>query len=132
MSRESEFISRFVSSAKRGRYLSLIQSRKGRKKFVDALDHFHDLDARYARLVPTNVQTIKDVEAVLKQKGAPEYCHVISSNAEIDDRELLLGEALQKIIGMGSGTVVSCIPGELAYFEGEEQNERYVCFRRDR
>ena len=126
MSHEAEFIKRFVSPAKRGRYLSLIESPKGRKKFLNALDHFDDLDTRYARLIPTSIQTIVHIEALLRQRGAPEHCHVISSNADIDDREMLLTEALNQIIGAGSGTVVSCVPGKLAYFEGEEQNQRFI------
>lgn len=126
MSHEAEFIRRFVSPAKRGRYLSLIESRKGRKKFLNALDHFDDLDTRYARLIPTSIQTIVQIEALLRQRGAPEHCHVISSNVNIDDREMFLSEALHQIIGAGSGTVVSCVPGKLAYFEGEEQNQRFI------
>lgn len=126
MNHDAEFIRRFVSSAKRGRYFSLVQSRKGREKFLDALNHFDALDARYARLVPTSSQTIIQIEALLRQKGAPERCHVISSNLEIDGKEMLLSEALQETIGSGFGTVVSCVPGKLAYFEGEEQNQRYI------
>ena len=131
MSHESEFIKRFISPEKRGRYLSLVETRKGRKKFVGALDHFDVLDTRYARLLPPSIQTLVHIEALLRQKGAPECCHVISSNEDIDDREMLLSEALQQIIGRGSGSVVSCVPGKLAYFEGEEQNQRYILERTD-
>jgi len=126
MNHEAEFIKQFVSPARRGRYLSLIESRRGRRKFLGALDHFDELDTRYARLLPTGVQTIVQIEAFLRKKGAPERCHVISSNIEIDDREMHLNEALQETIGRGFGTVISCVPGKLAYFEGEEQNQRYI------
>jgi hypothetical protein len=30
---------------------------------------------------------------------------------------------------MESGTFLSCIPGQLAYFEGEEAGERYILAR---
>ena len=66
----------------------------GRKKFLNALDHFDQLDTRYARLLPTSVQTMGEIEVLLRRKGAPERCHVISSNMEIDDREMNLHEAL--------------------------------------
>jgi len=30
---------------------------------------------------------------------------------------------------MGNGTLLSCIPGRLGYFEGEDPGERYVLAR---
>jgi hypothetical protein len=35
--------------------------------------------------------------------------------------------ALKTTIGYGMGTIISCIPGKLAYFEDEEQ--RYILQR---
>lgn len=43
--------------------------------------------------------------------------------------ELNLNEALDGMIGKGCGSFVCCIPGELAYFEGESKCERYLCNR---
>lgn len=103
----------------------MIETIKGRKKFVAALDHFEDLDEQYAKLVPPNFQTADHIQAILKNKGAPEYCHVTSSNTDLDDREMPLREALREIVGKAFGTVVSCVAGKLGYFEGEEENERF-------
>jgi len=33
--------------------------------------------------------------------------------------------ALKEIVGRGWGTVISCLPGQLGYFEGELK-ERYI------
>jgi hypothetical protein len=44
-------------------------------------------------------------------------------------REMDLLEALEDTVGGGMGTIISCVPGELAYFESEEQGERYICHR---
>ena len=129
MNYEAEFIKQFVKPERRRRYLSLLDTRTGRRKLTEALNHFKDLDPRYARLLPPNAQTVNQIEALLKRKGAPERCHVTSSNAHIDDREMPLSEALEQTVGYGSGTILSCIPGKLAYFEGEEQNERYILER---
>lgn len=126
MNHEEEFIKRFVISERRRRYLSLLEARKGRKKLVEALDHFDDLDTRYAKLVPANAQTINQIEVMLKRKGALEHCHVMSSNTDIDNQEMRLHDALEETVGRGAGTVISCIPGKLAYFEGEEPNRRYI------
>jgi hypothetical protein len=53
----------------------------------------------------------------------------MSSDNELDGREMDLSEALKDIIGRGQGAFVSCVPGRLAYFESEELNERYICHR---
>jgi hypothetical protein len=43
---------------------------------------------------------------------------------------LPLHDALLAIVGRGSGALVSCIPGRLGYYEGEERAAR-VILRRD-
>lgn len=131
MNDEAEFIRRFVIPQKRRRYLSLLESHKGRKKLLEALDHFDELHPEYARLLPADAQTVTQIEVLLTRKGALERCHVTSSNASIDNREMPLRQALQETVGSGSGTIISCIPGRLAYFEGEEQNQRYILERTD-
>jgi len=40
-----------------------------------------------------------------------------------------LSEALAKTIGLGSGTLISCSPGKLGYFELEDLGERYILER---
>jgi hypothetical protein len=42
---------------------------------------------------------------------------------------MALAEALPMLVGRGQGTFISCIPGELAFFEGEEPGERYICHK---
>lgn len=59
--------------------------------------------------------------------GAPKTCHVIGGEHDGEDMELLA--ALKAIVGYGRGTVLSCIPGKLGYFEGEIQ-ERFLLVRR--
>src|SRR6266403_2812066 len=113
MNHEEEFIKRFVTPQKRRRYLAFLEASKGRKKLLDEFDHFQDLDSRYAKLVPANLQTVHDLESLLKKQGAPDRCHVMSSNPNIDNRECDLHEALKETVGGGSGTVLSCIPGKL-------------------
>jgi hypothetical protein len=40
-----------------------------------------------------------------------------------------LHEVLEAVVGRFQGTFVSCIPGRLAYFEGERENDRYILER---
>jgi hypothetical protein len=126
MNHELEFIQHFIISAKRDRYYSLLPSKKGRRKLLDGLNHAKDLDMRRAHPLPKNAQTVNHIETLLKRKGASTRCHLISSNEDLDGCEMLLRDALEQTVGHGSGTIISCIPGKLAYFEGEEQYERYI------
>src|SRR5215510_4119696 len=126
---EEMFARNFINPKKRDRYLSLLDTSRGRSKVTKGLDHCEDIDRRYANQLPVNQQNPNAIEKMLRQKGAPEVCHVMSTNPEIDEKEMPLGEALKKTIGMGMGTLISCIPGRLAYFENEDAGERYILER---
>ncbi|HSH59004.1 MAG TPA: hypothetical protein VK988_05055 [Acidimicrobiales bacterium] len=56
----------------------------------------------------------------------------MSENDEVDGQVMLLEDALAEIVGQGMGALVSSVPGRLAYFEGEGQNERYLLDRGSR
>ena len=45
-----------------------------------------------------------------------------------DEEDLELLAALRKVVGYGIGTVLSCIPGKLAYFEAELR-DRFLLVR---
>ncbi len=62
--------------------------------------------------------------AILGGLGAPDTCHVISEG-RFDGQEMELLAALEETVGSGFGTVISCLPGRLGYFEGE-MRERYI------
>jgi hypothetical protein len=80
-------------------------------------------------LIPANQQTVQVIEWLLKSKGAPHVCHVMSSDPELDNREMPLSEALLETVGMDAGTLISCIAGQLAYFELEGFDGRYILER---
>jgi len=58
--------------------------------------------------------------ALLRSKGAGATVHVISEDSTIDGKQLDLEEAISRVTGGGMGTILSCIPGKLGYFEDEE------------
>ncbi len=95
---EEMFARSFIVSEKKDRYLSLLDSIKGRKKIVSGLDHCPDLDMRFATLIPTGSQSVDSVEKMLKRKGAPKICYIMSSNGRIDGQEMLLREALSETL----------------------------------
>ena len=82
------FVGSFVIGGKRARYLSLLDSERGRKKILNGFHHCRDLDSRFAQHIPNNQQSAQSIEALLKSKGAPKMCYVMSDDANLDGRRL--------------------------------------------
>ena len=125
----SALLNAFVRPERRARYLGLLASAKGRAKLRAQLAHFRDLDPRFAAPVPGG-QGPAAIAALLVDRGAPPVCYVLSEDADLDGREMPLAEGLAAVVGRGMGTFLSCVPGRLAYFEGEDAGERFVLERR--
>ena len=117
-------ISAFVVKSKRERYIDKVSSTKKRGQFVANLSHFSDFDSRFiARIAPSS-QHASDIESLIRAKGAPELCLAISEISAIDSRLIPLADALKKVVGRQMGTILCCIPGQLAYFENED--DRFI------
>ena len=129
---EAALIKAFVSPNKQERYLEFVANAKRRKKFVQALYHFNDFDRSYEVAIPRNQRTPEEIARLLKSRGAPETCYAISTNKEIDQKRIALSEVLQSIVDGSDGTLLSCIPGRLAYFEGESPGECFILERTNR
>lgn len=125
-SREEQFARNFIVAEKRQRYLSLLESERGRKKLLAGFHHCRDLDTQFAKVIPSNQQSSQSIELLLKSNGASNICYVMSENLSLDGKEVDLNKALLEIVGADAGALVSCIPGKLAYFEMEGFNERYL------
>ena len=128
MQHESAFVTAFVAPARRARYLTLLETRRGRAKLRACLAHDLDLDARFARRLAHH--TPAAILQLLRQEGAPELCHALSESNVLDGQDLQLGAALEQVVGQGCGTVLSCLPGQLAYYEAEDPGARYLLIRR--
>lgn len=124
-SREEALIDAFIVLGKRERYRMLLASSKRRAKALRALNHFHDLDPRYT----TEIASKSDVVALLRSRGAPEACHLISDARDLDGTEMPLQEAIDATEASTSGTLVGCIPGRLAYYYGEDGEQRVLLER---
>jgi hypothetical protein len=125
-SEEEATIRAFISPARRMRWLESLASAKRRRRFLDRLNHCGDIDERYARPLASNV----DVVALLRARGAPATCYVLSATADLDGRELPLAEAVVEAELNGWGTIVSCLPGRLAYYY-DECGERRMLLERN-
>ena len=128
-SHEEQFARSFIVPEKRSRYLTLLESKRGRSKLLSGFNHCSDLDPRFATLIPSNQQSATSIESLLRRKGAPDTCYVMSDNRDIEGREMSLSDALLETVGMDAGTLISCVAGQLAYFELEGFDGRYILQR---
>ena len=116
----------FVGRTKQERCNRQLASRKKRAGFLDALAHFGDWEERWMKLIPAHKQDAETIAALLKNLGAPDNCYVVAADRHLDGQMLVLTDALDEVVGFLGGTVISCVPGRLLYFEGEDRGERYV------
>ena len=126
---ESGFVDAFVPAPKRERLREALPNPKKRKKALDRLAHNPDLDFGFAQAIPGPSQNPSGIEKMLRAKGAAEQCYVISESVDFDGRTIPLREALDSIVGQGMGTIISCVPGRLCYYEGEDPKSRYIFAR---
>lgn len=126
---DEQFARSFIVPEKAERYLTLLQSDRGRKKLRAGLYHCRDIDYRFAKLLGPAEQNAESIERILRSKGAPDDCHLFSADSEFDGREMTLSDALAEVVDSGSGTFVSCVAGKLGYFEFEDMKERYILER---
>ena len=105
----------------------MLSSTKGRRKFLNGFYHFRDFEEAYASEISSKDQSVDGIYAILRTKGSPDTCHVVSTNSGLDGQELPLIDVLSEIVGAGNdGTFVSCIAGKLGYYEGESVGDRYI------
>jgi hypothetical protein len=122
---EEATIRAFIARDRRTRWLDALASPKRRSKFLDRLNHCRDFDERYA----TELDSDADVLTMLKSLGAPETCCLISDTPHLDGKELPIGEAVADVEQYGGGTLVCCLPGHLAFFYGENGEQRLLLQR---
>jgi hypothetical protein len=121
---EALVVERFVEPAKRRRLRILRAGRRRRRDYVsDLLVHGGALDEQLMVAI-SPYATAAEVAQLLRAHGAAESCHVISVNWELDGRELPLEEALGRVLDRGYWTLLSLLPGRLAYYEGEMALDR--------
>jgi hypothetical protein len=130
---ELAMVKAFVVPGRQERFSSFLMSRTNRGKFTKELAHFRWFDERYVSIAPwkvdpkiklweRHVQGIESICRLLRSKGAGKTCWVISEDSKLDGQELPLESALEAVIGSGMGTILSCVLGKLAYFEGEDRS----------
>ena len=109
----------FIAPERRSRYLKLLGTPTGRKKLLHGFVHMKDLDPRFAYGVRVGHHDAVSIYDDLRRLGAPERCYVMSASNDLDGQETELLSALRETVYNEDGTLISCLPGRLAYFESE-------------
>lgn len=126
---EHSLIGAFVKRSKRDRYREILSTPRLRHKFINQLAHFTDFDPEYRVPIPSNKLFVENIALELQRRHSPSVVFAISEDPTLDGKELPLLEALKETVGSGMGTVLSCIPGRLAFVETED--ERFILERHD-
>ena len=129
MNHEHALIAAFVRRSKRDRYRDILSNPRLRHKFIDQLTHFRHFDSKYQLSLPSEKLFVDNIAIELQKRHSPAIVFAISEDPALDQKELPLVEALKQIVGRGTGTVLSCIPGRLAFVETED--ERFILERHD-
>lgn len=129
MHHESSLIAAFVKRSKRDRYREMVADSRLRHKFTCQLAHFKDFDPQYRLPIPNNRLFADNIARELDKRHSPKIVFAISEDPALDQKEVHLVQALEQIVGRGMGTILSCIPGRLAFVETED--ERFILERRD-
>ena len=129
MLKDHALVAAFVKRSKRDRYREILSNSRLRHKFTSQLAHFKDFDPKYRLSIPSDKLFGDNIARELQKRHSPNIVSAISEDPALDQKELPLVDALKQIVGRGMGTVLSCIPGRLAFVETED--ERFILERHD-
>ena len=115
----------FLEPSSRNRFRNALTSSRARSKFTAKLAHFAHLDPRFA----TKVSNKFLVAGRLHELGAPRVCYVMSEDSEIDGRFIPVEDAIRLTVEADAGSLISCLPGLLGSFVGEEPKNAWILRR---
>ncbi|WP_310393116.1 hypothetical protein [Hymenobacter sp.] len=126
------FIESFIAKRYKDNWLHKIARAKPNHDIVRGMDALHrELDERYCEQLPKGSQQ-QEISFVLK--AIAEYklttCYVLSAHEPFNQKTMPIAEALSEIVGSSSTTIISFLPGKVAYFEGHSIGDRYMCINK--
>lgn len=104
---------------------AVLASPRGRLKLIAEVEHLVDSGSPVVQHVE-GAETEESLKSMLSQLGAPETCAVFSRDPRLCGREMPLSKAIHISVGGCRNVLVSCLPGELAFYESEEKGKRYL------
>jgi hypothetical protein len=131
-SHEETFVNAFVTKDYRDRLIFELRKRRGH--FLGRFCHgaLTYLDSRFVFAMSRPNSDPTEILRLLNSRGAERNCYAMSMSDDIDGRILPLAEALSVAVGLGLPTILSCVPGRLAYLETEQvagPPDRFILFR---
>lgn len=128
---EEALIKKFFKKRIQDRFIFELSSPKKRSTALGRLSHGHSnvLIEKYLIEIPTPNSYYIETAKLLREYGAGEFCYSLSFHIGIDGKHLPLLDVLEKAVGYGLPSFISCIPGKLAYFEAEQSYgppERFI------
>lgn len=135
------FVNAFIDKRYRHRY-SVEESNKAAKRRLreeklgddnpmPGMDNlWAALDERYCTELPNGSQ---EKEIAFIHQGVARFklqtCYVLSARESWHQQIMTVEQALADIVGSTSTTIISFIPGKVAYFEGHSVGDRWLCIR---
>ena len=117
-------VAEFLEPAQARRFLTLATgSDKQRQKLRGMLDRLKPSNADFQEGIYASPASILQT---LTSLGAPQNCYVFRSNDYDVEGEFNLKEALVEIVYYEPGTIISCIPGKLGFWETSNVGKRCI------
>ena len=119
---EEATIKAFIVRERRERIIAHLSNPKHRRKVTESLYHPNVgwFDSRYVKQIPSDQSGPAGIARILRAKGGGLMCWAISADRALDAKEIELDFALTAIVGREIGTILSCVPGKLAFVESED------------
>lgn len=119
---EKIVIKSFWDKAIEDRVIYELSSTKKRKDALSRFTQLHKkgLCEKYMIKIPKPNSDYIKIKDLLIKNGAGDICYAISFADDIDGKHISLSYALERAVGLGMPSIISCIPNKLAYFEGEQ------------
>jgi hypothetical protein len=115
---ESKFIESFIVPEKRERWLLLLQGKR-RASLLSSLAGWKDFASDRMEAFPKNADS-ENIISFLELRIRPgTRCWMMSDWTGLDKNVAFVHDAIKAVFGLGLGSVVSIIPGALAYYESE-------------
>jgi len=121
---EIKVINTFIVKEKQTRYIQFISSERTRKKFLDKLPHFRDLQWDLFEEISDDDEILNRLKLL---KSHITDCYIISEDSKTDQKRLPVSEAIKMIGGYrDKATILVFGDAELLYFEGEPPHNRFI------
>jgi hypothetical protein len=116
---ENNFVNAFVVKDKRTRWSELLAGKR-RAMILGRLAGWDDFIPELMEEISRTMDVL-DIQSLLNARGisSTRLCWVISDWREMDMKAIPLNEALERVVGLGLGTVICILPGSLSYYESE-------------